>query len=310
MTKGKQKKSAKELFYENKDTFCYFAEISEDIVRYASEMVHNFKKNYLIPKQDRSALKRMDYTNTLEYLTSANCNDLSFDYKVLILILVVDPDLMIYKMFCETSFISKKQIESENNIYVRPILTRKRIEQITDVQTRITELLGFFDKQLLYYELFYMNKIVCRHRINTMVLRNPYPDFLRDSLEAQSIEGVSNTRFNEIEALAKKFVEQIDTPATIAIVCNAIIYQNEQLQLQTTREKFIFFLLTLDSDFSLLTIYEEESHVEEIKKRALQELKFYDENLVVLERLLLRRFYPEKLKNVTSFSYANKKEKK
>ena len=60
----------------------------------------------------------------------------------------------------------------------------------------------------------------------------------------------------------------------------------------------------------MLAILEEESCTENIKKRALQELGFYDENLVELEKMLVRRFYEEKWKETRKFSYANKKQEK
>lgn len=310
MVKEKTKKSARKLFYEEKESFQFFSEISEAIVKYACEMVRVFKENYLKPRQDANSLKRTNYINTLDYLTSENAKDMSFDEKLLILILVVDPDLLIYKTFCETSFISKEQIENEKSASIRDILKRQRVEQFTDIEVHIIEQLGFYDNNLLYYELFYMNKIVCRHKINTTVLRASFPKYIMSSLEDFCIDDVTETRFKEIENLAKEFLDKIDVSPTLALVSNAIIYQGEQLDLHTVNEQLIFFILTIDPNFYLLTICEEESRVEEIKRRAFQELGFYDENIIKIEKMLVKRFYPEKMKKISTFSYANKKEKK
>ena len=236
--------------------------------------------------------------------------DLNFDEKILFFILVIDPDLIIYKIFCETPLISIEQIEKEKNKHVRAILTNKRKQQFTDIEIRITEQLGFYDKHLLYYEEVYLNKIFCKHTINTLILRNAFPKLAIHCKSITNIEMITDVRFKEIEKTAKNFIGKINTSPTVAIVSNALIYQGEQLELDTLNEKFIFFILTIDPNFYLLAILEEESCTENIKKRALQELGFYDENLVELEKMLVRRFYEEKWKETRKFSYANKKQEK
>lgn len=166
----------------------------------------------------------------------------------------------------------------------------------------IKSYLGFIDERMFFYETIYVNKLLCKNEINTCILEDNTDTLLRQVSSINDLDMIDDKVWSKLIEASKKFCQKVKKPS-IEIVSNALVFQQDFFDISSTVEQIILFVLILDPNFHLITIFEEESRYEEIKKRALQELSFYHKDLITIEKMMIKKYFPSHKASIWSYQY-------
>lgn len=263
-------------FYSGVKDFKSFSEVGEDIAERSQNILN---KKFPEDKYPKCSLKK--YLAILDYLLDSESEELpSFDEKIMFLIHAIDPDLTIY-------FYSLRNGYSENDN------TEGNNKKADDLISFIEKVVGSLDVQLLKYEEIYFRKYLKCSDIISYVNRDYSSKFFKSFKNIESFDDVSDTTFQVLSIKSAEFAKKCKDPQNINTVCFNMSNPNSFPETRYPTHKIIFFILTIDPELNALKIYEEESNVSNIKARMIEELGFYHEDLIRIEKMYRKKFMPE-----------------
>lgn len=266
--------------------FKNFSDINEDTL-------HNIKvmaKDWLSENKYTGIDK---FFGVLNYaLFHFKTKHMSFDEKVIFIILVLDPELSIYNEYISKLIISEADIKKEVNLDKKNKLTTMRNRSLNSIEVACRERLGFYHPHILMYEKLYQAKF---NKITyfTNIKRDYLNLLLRRNYRFYDFSQVGPVRYQELVATSEKWKELIGDDDYRTTVYN-IIKSPGFLELKTVEDKFTFLILVLDYNLEILKIYEENCQLSEIKDQCIAKVGCFDELLVPIEREYHKTFCPEK----------------
>lgn len=278
----------KKKVYERDREFKYFEGI-RDRLEYIKTQAKNFLDN------NRGIDGFTLYRRTILFLGSPIiCNILpTYDEKIAFLIHVVDPNLDIYQKYIGTEIIGTKEINGEDEERQKELLEQRK-QQIMELGASLRDTFGFYDSKLLNYEACYFKKIRGHFKIINGVKQNYFDHLMILAHQVKDFSGVSDERFEKVNTKAMFYASKAEDTRDLNTVAFNLVTNNPFLQCNGMDEILALFITIADSDLDLLRIYEEESTKKGVKTRAMDEIGYYHDELVRLERAYHTRFCPDK----------------
>lgn len=277
--------------YSRANDFKYFKQISLERSEKIKTDVKIFRERI---KDDINAsmIGNPIYRKALLYLTNPRIalEYPTFDERILFLIYSIDENLEIFSTFLNSDIprrttppTSSKQDETEE---------AKRSQAITQLKENIYEKTGIGNLKLITYEsaLF--------RRFNKEFKTKIKADYLKTIIEYARLTPDFNTideqTYSRIMTMVSYYYLKTNNETSPNTVAFNIISHKNLLLLKNSIEQLIFFIAASDPELTLLKIFEEESNYQEIKKRAIEELGYYSEDILRLEKSYHKCFCPDK----------------
>lgn len=285
-------------FYQKENNSKSFLELSEEQLSIVSKMVYKMqeKMSITLSKKDENTKKIEKYQKTLEYLTNPLIHlDLkTFDERIAYLIMMIDPNLVIFKEYLKIDLISTKEIAKTEDENIRNHLTIIRKQTISAYENTVREKIGFFDIKLLKYEEMFFNNFFNEKELITEVKNNNQDNLIIKAKALKDFNSISDERYKELVSIANNWLSLVPEKYNFKVASYSITNQKKLLGLTSSAEQLTLFILLIDSNLDMLRIYEEESMMKNIKERIIEQFGYFNIELLVLERKFHDRFCPDK----------------
>lgn len=242
---------------------------------------------------DTNETRTQKYYDVLAFLTHPRIHRIipNVDCCALYFIKALDEDLETLKTYLSYSIPSSSEIELQPEP-IRASLQEKTQNAKKKAMTLIRKKIGFYNHSLIKFEQAYFNKFI-RAKQLVSINHQPSLDHLLGNVKKDlSLDSISDEDINRLFDTSIWY-QDINSSPNFANVAFNIVYQRQLLGLETVAEQLAFLIMNCDQNLTLLRIYEEESRLPEIKKRAIEELGFYDPRLITLEKSYQKRIMPD-----------------
>ncbi len=233
------------------------------------------------------------YYSVLAFLTHSRIHSIipNPDCYALYLIKALDEDLVALKTYLSYSIpsLSETELPSES---LRATLQEKSQNAQKKAITSIRRKIGFFNKNLIKFEYAYFNKYIRTKQLLSIDHQESLNHLLGYVKKGLSLDSISDEDIKRLFDITVWYQDTNLSPNFQNVAFN-IVYQSQLLGLKTVAEQLAFLIMNCDQNLVLLRIYEEESRLSEIKKRAIEELGFYDPRLITLEASYQKRIMPD-----------------
>lgn len=286
---------ARKRLYANWIKFESFKNIDEAELKRIKELVKKANENLFADLPERAHLSDVmtKYLAVMRYLGSTNVNNElpTFDAKIVFLIEAVDPNMEMYKTFLEHPVVLKSQIASEEKMARKMALTQRFNNQKGNIESNIRLNVGFYDAKLLNYEESYFKAIRCHEELMPVINHVYFHKLTPIFGESNGFENISKEDNDKLILKAEDYISKYGS--NITTLSFHLFYQSELLGLNSIDEKIIFFILVMDKNLKILDIFNDESIWDEIKRRMLDEVGYYNKDLVLLEKAYQEKFVPD-----------------
>ena len=288
----------KTKFYQKEKQSKSFSELSEEQLSLLAKKVYKKQEmiaGSLIHNTNRAA-KLEVYQRTLQYLTNPHIHlDLkTFDERLAFLIMATDPDLVTFKEFLKIDLTSAAEIAKVENEKERQRLELLRVQTISTYQDTVRNKIGFFDSKLLKYEELFFKRFFSEKELITEVENNNLGTLIIKAKFLKDFNGISDKRYQELVSISKDWLALVPEPPHTKVAAYSVINQRKLLGLTNVAEQLALFILLIDENLSMLTIYEEESMMPKVEERIVDQFGYFDNELLNLERKFHNRFCPDK----------------
>ncbi len=235
------------------------------------------------------------YIKVLQFLNSPQANLVlkSFDEKLVFLIQTIDPNLEMYMEYANTEIIKKSEITKAKESKQQSLI-KARNAQLQAFERKIREKFGFYDNKLISYEGKYLRTLKSSNKIVNNVKQDYTSSLLSKTSFVHDFSNVSVEEFKKINEKAQFYLTKAEDPKNINTLAFNLLTRNTFLYYRSIEELFALFIAIIDPNLDILRIYEEESLVKEVQRRISEEIGFYTEDLIRLEKEYHRHFCPEK----------------
>ena len=289
-------------FYQKENSSKRFIELSEERL---SEIKKNVQKNKdAMTDTGSQRLEKTSkydaYEKTMQHLTNPYIHlDLkTFDERVAYLIMMSDPDLVIFREFLKLDLMSYDEISKVADEEEREQLRQRRKKMISKYEAIVREKIGFFDPKLLKYEDMFFKKFLNEKELITDVGTNNQSSLIIRAKLLKDFNSISDERYQELLDIAQTWLSLVPDKCNSKVATYSVINQKKLLGLNSVAEQLALFILLVDSDLDMLRIYEEESMMENISRRIIEQFGYFDQELLILEKKFHNRFCPEKVLSV------------
>ena len=283
-------------FYEKGKESKRFMDLTEDDLKELKKKVEEKRQMMSDNVTFRSVhMPKFDvYQSALEYLTNPTIHlkYRTFDERVAFLIMMVDPELVLFREYLKLNAISKEEIAKVEDKKERAALLQKRNQAILNFQSTVREKLGFYDAKLIKYEEMYFNKFLGEKELITEVGNNNQEAIIFRAKVLSNFDSVSDERFEQLKDIAQGCLSI--APYDTKVATYSVINQKKLLGLSGMAEQLALFILLVDSELDMLRIYEEESMMSEVERRIIEQFGYYNPELLKLEKKFHKRFCPDK----------------
>ena len=273
-------------FYEKGKETKRFSELIEDDIKELKKKVEEKRRMMAdnVTYRTKCMPKFDAYQRTLEYLTGPyiHLKYKTFDERVAFLIMMVDPELVLYREYLKLDLMSKEDILKVEDKKERAILLQKRNQAILEFQSSVRNKLGFYDPKLIKYEEMYFNKFLGDKELITEVGNNNQESVIFRAKALRDFNGVSDERFEQLKDIAQGCLAI--GPYDTKVATYSVINQKKLLGLSGMAEQLALFILLIDSELDMLRIYEEESMMSEVERRITEQFGYYNPELLKLEK--------------------------
>lgn len=283
-------------FYEKGKESKRFMDLTEDDLKELKKKVEEKRQMMSDNVTFRSVhMPKFDvYQSALEYLTNPTIHlkYRTFDERVAFLIMMVDPELVLFREYLKLNVISKEEITKVEDKKERAALLQKRNQAILNFQSTVREKLGFYDAKLIKYEEMYFNKFLGEKELITEVGNNNQEAIIFRAKVLSNFDSISDERFEQLKDIAQGCLSI--APYDTKVATYSVINQKKLLGLSGMAEQLALFILLVDSELDMLRIYEEESMMSEVERRIIEQFGYYNPELLKLEKKFHKRFCPDK----------------
>lgn len=283
----------KSKLYRKDASYKQFSNLSKEQLDMISKLIC-IKREQMTNNCEISKLEL--YEKTLQYLSSSLIHlDLAtFDERIAFLIMIMDPDLVMYKELLKLSLMSNADIDKIEDKNEQTILRLKRSQAITEYKASIREKIGFFDGKLLRYEEAFFKAFYSDKALITEIGFNSQDQLMDRSKSLKDFNSISDARYEELKTIAQTCLSLVPERYDIKVASYNVTRQRKLLGLTNIAEQLAVFILLVDSNLDMLRIYEEESRMNIIENRIVEEFGYFDKELLVLERKFHTRFCHDK----------------
>ena len=275
-----------------------FLELSEEDLVLLSKKV--YRKEEIMDDVFLQGTKKMSnlerYRRTLQYLTSPliGLEFRTFDERIAFLIMMVDPNLITFKEFLKTDLISLEEIEKVDDDKERSHLRNVRTQTISAYESSVREKIGFYDVKLLKYEELYFKRFFGEKELVTEVNSHNQDGFIKHSKLLKDFNSISDERYKRLTDIAQIWLSVAPDKFNSKVATYSVTNQKKLLGLNNLAEQLTLFILLVDPNLDMLRIYEEESMMQNVERRIIDQFGFFDKELLNLERKFHDRFCPNK----------------
>ena len=288
----------KTKFYAKENSSKRFTDLDEEQLSFLAKRVYKMQEKMAdnqmqnfnrIPKLDR-------YYKTLQYLTNPliHLELKTYDERMAFMIMMCDPNLVIFKEFLKLDLVSKNEIEEEKDPNKKVQLQQKRSEALLEYENVVREKIGFFDAKLLKYEEMYFKTFFGEKELITEVKNNNHDYLMFKAKLLKNFNGVTDERYEELKEVAQTWLSLCNQEQNINAASYSVNNQKNLLGLKNTAEQLTLFILLVDSELDMLRIFEEESKMPIIEERIIEQFGYFDKELLILEKKYHDRFCPDK----------------
>lgn len=284
----------KTKLYQREREFKKFEKLDEEDLAELAKRIYHKQENRSVNSYFHKD-KLTNYMETIKYLTNPQIHmELkTYDERIAYLIMATDPELNAFKEFLKVDITSSKKINDEKDENTKKSLITQRESEILGLQSKIREKIGFYDSKLIKYEEVFFYKFICQRELITDVKK----DFISKALYlvnfVTSFNRITDERYEELKEKAELWKTITNKDHDLFTSAYNSMNQAETIGLKSTIEQLVFMVLTADPNLDCLRIYEEESMIQETKRRCTELFNYFDMNLVELEKLYHARFCPE-----------------
>ena len=293
-------------FYLKEKDFKRFLELSEEQLSTLSKMVYKMqeKMSTNLSQKTKSISKLERYQKAMQYLTNPHIHlDLkTFDERIAYLIMMTDPNLVMFKEFLKIDLISVTDIAKVEDEKERNSLKIIRKQTISTYENAVREKIGFFEVKLLKYEEIFFKKFFNEKELITEVKNNNQDNLMIKAKSLKDFNSISDERYKELVNIAKTWLSLAPEKYNYKIASYSVINQNKLLGLTSSAEQLALFILLIDSNLDMLRIHEEESMMNNTKRRIIEQFGYFNIEFLILERKFHDRFCPDKKLSIWSIT--------
>lgn len=284
---------AEKRFYERDVSFNKFVNLSEeDIARIDKDIKERFGE---------VKSKGLDlYGEAIIYLSNPLIHHKypDVDSRILFLIRLVDKDLSIFREYLSYDIPSIASLQTGDFLDTEDKL-RERQAKVNLMISNIRKNLGFFNTRLIGYEAAYFRKFKDNKLFSVSANKNCFDKLVRYS-NVGVFRLVDDEGYKRLSDLLAWYLEETNGNSDMFTIAFHILNQNNLFKFKNVGEQVAFLVMAGDSNLDLLRIYEEESKMSEVERRANEEFGFYDSRLLNLEKQYHHRFVPDKMVSIWS----------
>jgi hypothetical protein len=286
-------------FYQRKHFSKDFDNITEEDVKRIEERVNDFRTRVLDGKElnevtfhERNAL----YASALRYLVSPTIGQEfpTYDERMLFLIKLMDPDVTIAQAYMQAPFKTSYEIAKADEEEKEYCLEHNRKLRAI-INNEIVKMVGFTDPDFVFFERKYYAKFIRPNQLEKNITSNFVNELFDICKCVRHFRTVTPENYETSVELAKNYLAQFDeTPSANTIAFN-LLKQNKAVGGDNTIKQIaLLFILLVDPELNMLKIYYDESMYPKMEERSMEELGFYNPELLRLEVEYHRAFTPEK----------------
>lgn len=281
------------IFYEKAFSFNNYKNISSVRKKEIEQAAEEFKKRYKETQPMYATSPVEFYHFTLSYLTNPRIGLTypTFDERILFLISCVDPQLETFDLYLKADIISEKELDTYEG-KEHEAKSNQRQRRIQSLKEELSKRIGIQDLRLLKYESIYFKRY--QRDFKPQVANNYLNILFAFCQDIENFESITEEAFKKINLMVKYYLYKIHSLPDANTTAFNILNQKNILLLNSKEEQIIFFILAADANLDLLRIYEEESTYPKMRQRALEELGFFSEDMIRMEKEYHQRFFPEK----------------
>ena len=257
-------------------------------------------KEKISDNTQQSKLER--YQKTLQYLTNRLIHfDLkTFDERIAYLIMMTDPNLIMFKEFLKLNLISISEINKITDKNKRNYLKELRKQTILEYESKVREKIGFFDIKLLKYEEIFFKKYFNKKELVTEVESNNQDNIISKAKSLKNFNSISDERFKELVDIAETWLTLAPKNYNFKVASYSVTNQHKLLGLKNAEEQLALFILLIDNNLDMLKIYEEESMMKIIEEKITEQFGYFNIELLILEKKFHEKFCPDKKVSIWS----------
>ncbi len=280
-------------FHSRSVSFNNFQNITEQDIEKIKEKVNRINSYVKANNSYLNGVGLNKYISALKYLTSPKIamEYKTFDAKILHLILAVDPDLKMYDQFVIsdiTSLSSIKNAEPEK----KAELEAKRAYDIDIFANQIRKELGFYDGQLIKYERILRSTLFKKEGFYEDVTAPSIQPLLNRTAFIKNLDMIDEKQVEILKKSIEKWYIEAKNPQDFNSLAFNLLHKYKEMDIKTIPEQLIYFMLIADPNLNMLKIYEEECTVQRIKSRSNEEVGFFNQGFIKLERMYHDKFEP------------------
>ena len=282
-------------FYQKENDSKGFLCLSEEVLSEIHKKVQK-KQEAMSDTISQKLDKTSKYEKTMQYLTNPyiHLELKTFDERAAYLIIMSDPNLVIFKEFLKLNLMSLDEISKVDDEDERELLKQKRRKIIATYESIVREKIGFFDPKLLKYEELFFKKFLNEKELITEVRTNNQNSIITRAKTLKDFNDISDERYKELLDTAQTWFALVPDKFNLKVATYSVINQKKLLGLNNTAEQLALFILLIDSNLDMLRIYEEESMMQNVEARIIEQFGYFDQELLILERKFHNRFCPDK----------------
>lgn len=271
-----------------------FQNLSEEQLAEVAKKVYKKQENKGNAQSNESKLDR--YYKTLQHLTNPyiHCDLKTYDERIAFLIMMTDPYLITYKEFLKLNLVSNEEIAKEEDEKEKRILLEKRKKALLDYEKTVREKIGFYDPRLIKYEEAFFNRVYSERELITEVENISPENLMFRAKLLKSFDNVSDERFEELKEIAQGWLSIVTEKPNSKTALFSVLNQKNLLGIKTVTEQLALYILLVDPELDMLSIFEEESKMQTVEDRITEEFGYFNKEMLILEKKFHKRFCPEK----------------
>lgn len=285
-------------FYQKENSSKGFLDLSEERLSELAKKVYKNQEAMTENLSHRSVttFELEKYFKALQYLTNPliHLELHTFDEKVAYLIMMMDPNLVLYKEFLKLDLVSIEEITQVEDKYEKIRLKNIRNQTVATYESLCREKIGFYDAKLLKYEELFFKRFFNERELVTEVRNHNQNSFITKAKKLRDFNSISDERYSELVNIAQTWLSVVSETCNSNVAIYSVTNQSKLFGLSNFTEQITLFILLVDSNLDMLKIYEEESTTSNIERRIVEQFGYYNKDLVNLEKKFYDRFCPNK----------------
>lgn len=284
-------------FHSHSVSFNNFKGLTMEDVEQIKERIATKRKNIDAKTTLNDISGLTNYINTLRYLTNPTISQelKTFDERILYLILSCDPELELMKTFISSEITPASHIEDEENETKRQELQTRRKQELNEFKNSVRSKIGFYDSRLLRYESLLSRGLFRKNGLVSDVKIPSLKSLLARAELIKNLNIITDISLLRLRSIQKRWIDEAKDPKDLNSLAYNLLNRYKDLHIYNVEEQIIVFMLIADPNLDLLRFFEEESNYKQIKARSLQELGFYNKELINVEQLYHDKFEPNRI---------------